>query len=242
MLTRLAIFLISLSLNLNLWFAVTDPSWLMLPAILVGWYLADAASGIIHMYMDYRQTRPGSGLEALYFYEGPRGAPEYQALFRSTMTHIGPIQRLIFDFKNHHPRPDALGRRRMLEQIGSTVIFVTLPESLALNLACIALPVPGWLVTVITVMLIGGTFAQYFHGTLHRDKNPRIILIMRKLHLLMTPEAHEKHHATLQRDFSTNSGWSNPVLNKAFNWLRRHGRLADEGLIPREAPRSHSSA
>src|SRR5205823_2243591 len=127
------------------------------------------------------------------------------------------------DFKNHHPRPDALGRRSLWRQIDSTVLFGTLPVSLALNLACLILPVPGWFVAGAVAMLIGGTFAQYFHGSLHRPDNPWFIEAMRRVGLLMTPAAHAKHHATLQRDFSTNCGWANPVLNRLFNLLRRRG-------------------
>ena len=91
---------------------------------------------------------------------------------------------------------------------------------------------PGWVVAGAVLLLLGGTFAQYFHGTLHRDDNPWPVLAMRRAGLLMTPAAHEKHHATLRRDFSTNCGWANPLLNRVFNALRSRGRLADHGLEP----------
>ena len=48
----------------------------------------------------------------------------------------------------------------------------------------------------------------------------------------MTPAAHQRHHDTLQRDFATNSGWSNPVINRLFLALRARGYLRDEGLVP----------
>ena len=229
---RLALSLFCLSVALNALFAAIDPSWWMVPAALAGWYLADAASGAIHMYMDYRPTSPGKGLNALYFYEGSRESPEYQALFRAAMARIGPIERLVYDFKNHHPRPHALGRRTLGRQINSTVLFGTLPFSLALNLLCAITAVPGWAMAGALALLVGGTFAQYFHGTLHRDDNPWFVGLLRRLRLLMTVAAHEKHHATLQRDFSTNCGWSNPLLNRLFNALRRRGRLGDAGLQP----------
>jgi hypothetical protein len=229
---RIAVILFWLSVVGNVLFAAADPHWLMLPAAIAGWYLADLASGAVHMYMDYRPCRPGNGLDALYFYEGDRTSDEYRAMFRTAMARIGPVERLVFDFKNHHPRPLALGRRPLGRQINSTILFGTLPYSLALNAACLMLPVPGWLVAGLIVLLIGGTFAQYFHGTLHRDDNPWFVTAMRRVGLLMTPQAHDLHHATLQRDFSTNCGWSNPLLNALFNALRRRGRLPDHGLEP----------
>jgi hypothetical protein len=229
---RIAVILFWLSVVSNVLFAAADPHWLMLPAAIAGWYLADLASGAVHMYMDYRPCRPGNGLDALYFYEGDRTSDEYRAMFRTAMARIGPVERLVFDFKNHHPRPLALGRRPLGRQINSTILFGTLPYSLALNAACLMLPVPGWLVAGLIVLLIGGTFAQYFHGTLHRNDNPWFVTAMRRVGLLMTPQAHDLHHATLQRDFSTNCGWSNPLLNALFNALRRRGRLPDHGLEP----------
>ncbi len=235
-LARIAYLLLAISLAGNLWF-VGVPGWAVLPAALAGWYLADLMSGAIHMYMDYRPCRTGVGLDRLYFYEGSRESADYQALFRDTMRRIGPIERLVFDFKNHHPRPHALGRRKLWRQIGSTVIIATLPASIGLNLLCwaatrIGWPVPGWFVAGVIAFLIGGTFAQYFHGTLHRDHNPWFVHLMRRLRLLMTPEAHAIHHDTLARDFSTNCGWSNPVLNRLFDRMQRRGGMDRAGLEP----------
>jgi hypothetical protein len=227
---------LALSLAANLWF-VGMPGWAVIPALFAGWYLADMMSGAIHMYMDYRPCRTGVGLDRLYFYEGSRESAQYQALFRETMGRINPLERLVFDFKNHHPRPLALGRRRLWRQIGSTVIVATLPASLALNALCwiglrVGWPVPGWFVAGTISFLVGGTFAQYFHGTLHRDENPWFIRLMRRLGLLMTPQAHELHHDSLARDFSTNCGWSNPLLNRLFDHMHRTGRLERSGLEP----------
>lgn len=232
MLMRLAITALILSGTANLAFAAADPSWWMLPAALAGWYVADMMSGIVHMIMDYHPARLGVGLDRLYFYNGSRESEEYRGLFRTSMAHLNPFERLVYDFKNHHPRPHALGRRTMLRQIGSTIVAGSLPLSLLLNIACLALPVPGWAVAGALSLLVGGTFAQYFHGTLHRDNNPWIVNAMRRVGLLMTPQAHQIHHDTLKRDFATNSGWSNAVLNPVFRFCHDKGWLRDEGLEP----------
>jgi len=231
----LALFLGSLALNLA--FALADPSWLAIPAALAAWYLADLMSGLIHMHMDYRACRPGMGLDAVFFYAGSRESAEYQQLFRERMARLNPFERISYDFKNHHPRPDALGRRKLWRLIGSTVIAGALPLSAAANLAAWLLPrwgvaVPGWLMAATFAFLVGGGFAQYFHGTLHRADNPWFIVAMRKARLLMSPAAHQIHHDTLQRDFATNSGWSNPLVNALFRYLRARGRLPDAHLEP----------
>lgn len=229
---RLVIFLFILSGGMNLYWAARDVGWLTLPALLTGWYAADMLSGLVHMFMDYHPCPHGKGLDQLYFYKGSRGSDKYQALFREKMAEINPFQRLVYDFKNHHPRPHALGRRTMMRQIGSTILAGALPLSLLFNLVCWAAPIPSWIAAGFLAMLIGGTFAQYFHGTLHREHNPWIVRSMRQLGLLMTPEAHKIHHDTLQRDFSTNCGWSNAVVNLIFEFGRKNGLFRDSGLEP----------
>ena len=92
---------------------------------------------------------------------------------------------------------------------------------------------PGWLVFGVAVLIAGGTLAQYFHGTLHRADNPWIVHAMRRVGLLMTPEAHALHHATLRRDFATNTGWSNPLVNLIFRAAISRGWLTEAGLEPR---------
>ncbi|NUT00695.1 MAG: carotenoid synthesis regulator CarF [Sphingomonas sp.] len=222
-------FLVSLGLNLML---AETPTLAWLPAALAGWYLADLASGLTHMIMDYKPCRRGVGLDQLYFYEGSRESADYLALRDRVWREIGPFEKLVYDFKNHHPRPEALGRRPMLVQIGSTIIFFAFPASVALNAAAWLLPLPGWLVFGNVVLIIGGTFAQYFHGTLHRADNPAIVRWMREVGLLMTPKAHQLHHDTLTRDFATNNGWSNPLINRLFAVAVRRRWLTENGLTP----------
>lgn len=226
----LGIFLASLALNAGA--VLADPSLACIPALLAGWYLADMASGLTHMLLDYRPTPTGARLDELYFYAGSRESEEYLALKRRRMAAVSPFVRLLYDFKTHHPVPMALGRRPVWRLIGSTVMLAALPVSLALNAAVLLWPVPGWATALLLALIVGGAFAQYFHGTLHRERIPAIIVGMRRVGLLMTPAAHQAHHDTLQRDFATNCGWSNPAINRLFVALRSRGYLKDEGLVP----------
>jgi hypothetical protein len=227
----LATFLLSVALNAA--GVLRDPSLLAIPAALAGWYAADLLSGLIHMIMDYRPCPKGKGLDRMFFYEGSRASPEYQALARETMARLNAFHRISYDFKNHHPRPDALGRRSVWRLIGSTVIAGALPLSLLGNVGVLTGTAPGWAMAFWVALLLGGAFAQYFHGTLHRRENPWFVNAMRRAGLLMTPAAHQIHHDTLQRDFATNCGWSNPVINRLFLALRTRGRLDPAGLEPR---------
>lgn len=223
-------FVLSMVANIGLSSGGLD--WRVIPAVLVGWFLADAASGVVHMYMDYRRCPSGRGLDQLFFYTGSRESREYLDLRRSVLKHINAFDRLVFDFKNHHPRPDALGRRGLTDLIWSSIAFVALPLSLLLNAAALIWPVPLWFTAGALVLLVGGALAQYFHSSLHRSDVPAVIKAMRAVGLLMTPSAHALHHSTLRRDFATNSGWSNRLLNPIFSFLHRRGVLVDAGLEP----------
>jgi hypothetical protein len=226
----IAAFLLSLTANIALSNGIMD--WRIIPACFIGWYLADAASGVVHMYMDYRHCPPGRGLDQLFFYSGSRSSEEYFELRRSVLKRVGTFDRLVFDFKNHHPRPDALGRRSLVDLIWSSIAFVALPLSLLLNVAAIVWAIPLWFTVGALMLLVGGGLAQYFHSSLHRADVPLAIKAMRAVGLLMTPSAHALHHATLRRDFATNSGWSNRLLNPIFTFLHRRGIFVDAGLEP----------
>ena len=221
-----------LSLALDLVIAAFHPDWRMIPAAFVGWYLADMVSGVVHMYMDYRPCIPGTGVRDLYFWEGPRDSPEFYALQAAVYARISTFERVVYDFKRHHPNPDQLGRNRMSQLMKEPVFLVTLPVSLALNIVFFLVPTPGWLIVGMVVLILGSSMTQVFHATLHRQDIGIGFRVMRRLGLLMSVSAHQLHHDTLKHDFSVISGWSNPVVNLFATFLLRIGALREEGLEP----------
>jgi hypothetical protein len=205
--------------------------WWVIPVALSAWYLADAQSGLVHMYMDYRPCTPHVGLKEIFFYQGSRESTEYLIMRKTAMQQISFFERVVYDFKNHHPRPNALGRRNFEEQTVSIALFL-LPFSILLNISTWYWSIPdSWLLGSV-VFLGGSMMTQYFHGTLHRAHNPWWVHLMRRARLLMIPNAHEIHHATLACDFATINGWSNPVLNAVFRFFQRRGGFDRRGLEP----------
>ena len=226
----ICLFLASLALDFALIGA--HPGWLMIPAALAGWYLADLASGLVHMYMDYRPCVPGTGLKDLYFWEGPRDSPEFLAKQREVYARISLFERVVYDFKKHHPFPDLLGRHSIWYLMKAPVMFVTLPLSLALNLVFWLTSPPGWLIVGAVTLLLGASLSQGFHGSLHRSDVGWGVRAMRRVGLLMSQTAHKKHHATLTQDFAVINGWSNPLVNFCTTALLRMRVLRSEGLEP----------
>jgi len=232
MLRRFAFLCFLASLAIGLALSMPAADWRAVPAVLAGWYIADLLSGAAHMYLDYRPCAVGMGIDRLYFYDGPRDGAEYLALKAQVFGRISPLERLVFDFKTHHPRPDALGHRTALYLATSPALIVALPAAVLLDVALWFGWVPGWMGIGLVALLFGGALSQYFHGSLHVEDPPWFVVAARRLKLLMTPRAHALHHATLNRDFGTTSGWANPLLNFVFNALRRRGMMPDSGLEP----------
>ena len=230
--SRLLFALFFLSLGVD--FVLIGPhlDWRMLPAALAGWYAADMASGLVHMYMDYRPCIPGTGLRELYFWEGSRDSPEFLARQAAVYARISTFERIVYDFKKHHPMPDLLGRHGMLYLMKGPVFLLTLPVSLALNLVFLLVPTPGWLIAGVAVFILGASMTQAFHGALHRQNVGFGVRAMRRLGLLMSVSSHKLHHETLTRDFSVISGWSNPAVNLWATLLLRIGALRSDGLEP----------
>jgi hypothetical protein len=204
----------------------------MIPAAFAGWYVADFFSGAVHMYMDYRPCTPGSGLKEIYFWEGSRETEAFAAKQAEVYARISRFERIVYDFKKHHPMPDLLGRHPLFHLMKAPTFLVVLPVSLAFNLLLLFWKAPGWLIVAVAVALVGSSLTQYFHGTLHRTQTCFMVRHMRRLGLLISLEGHQTHHETLVRDFSVISGWSNPVVNLLTKLLLERGWIDEAGLEP----------
>ncbi|MFM2090400.1 MAG: hypothetical protein RLZZ127_889 [Planctomycetota bacterium] len=208
------------------------PAWWWPLALALGWYVADATSGIIHAWLDYRPLPAGLGLGAVFNHSGRRDSPEYQAAKAEALVRLTPFERIVFEFKNHHPRPKALGRRSLIVLVGPSIITMSLPWCLAAHAMWFAGWLPEPLLVTLVASLAGGALAQYHHGVIHRDRIPAWARIGHRLGLLLTPARHEIHHQTLDRDFATLCGWSNPLVNGLFRIARRRGWCDPAGLEP----------
>jgi hypothetical protein len=225
-----ALFFASLALDLALAWPTLD--WRILPAMLGGWYAADLTSGLVHMYMDYRPCRPGTGLHELYFWQGSRDSEAFLTLQSQVYSRISAFERIVYDFKKHHPFPDLLGRHPFWHLAKGPVFVVVLPVSLALSVLFVLTQPPAWLLVGFVVFLLGAGTTQAFHGTLHKADVGPVIATMRRLGLAMSARAHKLHHDTLTQDFAVINGWSNPVVNFCAATLLRTGLLREEGLEP----------
>lgn len=214
------------------WSASQLSLWLLLLLSPIAWFLADALTGLAHIYLDYVSTTPNSGLRELYTYKGDKGSAEYLRQRASVMRHIGPIEQQAFGFKTHHLSPGAIGRRSFMRLVLPILYAVVLP-ALLLMAAFAALdvlpPAAAWIVALTTT---GVGLSQYFHSCSHRKQPPALMANLQRLRLIITPVEHHRHHMTFKQDFCIVSGWANPLVNAIFRWLWKRGWVNEAGLTP----------
>jgi hypothetical protein len=237
MLFRLAIAVFGVSLAFAVAALAREPSWTILPGLLVGWAVIDFCSGLVHMLLDYVPVPARMRMDLLYFAQD-RSSADYMRLRQEILGPVGPFWRIAFNFKYHHPRPNALGTRSLKQLCAETLYFAALPAALALDVALLVASPPPWLTAAAISMMIGALFIQYFHATLHRPVPPAFVAVMRRLRLLMTPEAHQHHHDVQDNSFAIIAGWSNPLLDPFFRVLVSAGICRTENLEP---PRSEAT-
>lgn len=235
----LALLTVSMLGNVALLWRVAD--WSVFPAALIAWYLVDFASGLVHILLDYAPLPARLELDRLYFHP-TRNTPEYNELKARLLRRAGPYYRLAYDFKTHHPRPDAFGERSFMHVSKPGIIYAALPASLALNIAGANFNLPAWFLAFAVVAIIGATFVQYCHSVLHRAQASAFVRALRRVYLLMTPAEHQKHHDTIKQAFCMINGWANPVVDAIFKTMHRRGIVTDGDLEPPRVSRPPAAA
>lgn len=224
-------FMIQAALGVMFLVSMSSQWWglLLLPIAL---YLADALSGLAHLFLDYRYTTPGVGLKELYFYKGDKGSDDYLAKRALAMAKISALEKVVFDFKTHHLSPGALARRSFLRLAAPMVAFIGFPVALLCALLFtfdLANPTVLLLVALISLLL---SVAQYAHSCSHRKENGALVTFLQNTGIFISREKHDTHHQDLGVDFCILSGIANPLVNRIFNFFRRRGWVHEDGLTP----------
>jgi hypothetical protein len=143
---------------------------------------------------------------------------------------VGPY--LIASFREHHRDPGSIARHGFLERTGSNafaaaaflgVVSAVLPAlggaALAAAAAGLALAASLWT-----------AFTNEIHLQAHRERPARLARALQRYRLVLSPEAHARHHAgPHDRAYCIATGWANAALDRlrVFTRLeRRFGRSA----------------
>ena len=178
---------ISLAIRITAALVAGASAGFALPALLLGYLLADFITGTTHWFCD--------------------------TFFETDTAIIG--KTVIQPFREHHVYPQRITRYRFIEQ-DTTSFFLMLPLLAATFAPGAPQPegVGGLLGYCFVLGLSIGLFGtNLFHKWAHEDAPPAVIRWLQRRGLILSPERHQRHHGDYSRGFCVTSGWMNPLLD-----------------------------
>lgn len=167
--------------------------------------LADLASGLVHWFAD-RYLDPATPV-------------------------LGPM--LIEPFREHHRDPTAMTRHDFFEVSGNNGL-ATLPLAALLLAAGLDGGDPLWwkAAGVVALAFSLAIFAtNQLHAWAHAGRPPGWVRRLQRRRLVLSPEAHARHHAHgHDRAYCVTTGWLNPLLDRTRAFPRLEAGLARLGL------------
>jgi len=167
--------------------AAGSPAWLILPALLLGYLLADLLSGTAHWFCD--------------------------TFFEEDTPVIGKI--VIQPFRDHHVHPQRITRYRFIEQDTTNFFLLLAPLALAFWLGAPRTGSGAALLWCcgLAGLALGSFGTNCFHKWAHARKAPVVVRWLQRSGLILGPGRHQHHHGDYSRGFCVTSGWMNPLLD-----------------------------
>jgi len=195
------ILLCSLFIKLSLHGFTYGLSWLVLPALFLGYLLADFITGTIHWFCD--------------------------SFFDEETPVIGNF--IIYSFREHHSHPLIITKDKFIEQ-DTTSFFIFMPFlyfATFTEISYLNSPNSIYGHFILIGVCIGTFCTNLFHKWAHQRNQNFIIKKLQKLGLILNPNSHKKHHVDHSRGYCVTSGLMNPILDyiKFYPNLERFIRL-----------------
>lgn len=130
-------------------------------------------------------------------------------VYHYVMDHRKPTDWLIggqvADFMAHHADRQSMAKASLWSRNWMNAVA----SLLALLFAWLW---PASAVFWVTVWL-GGTISQEAHQWAHAADVPKLVRALQKVGVLISPEAHERHHSDFERCYGVLNGWSHGTLD-----------------------------
>ena len=181
------ILLCSLFIKLSLHGFIYGLSWLVLPALFLGYLLADFITGTIHWFCD--------------------------TFFDEETPVIGNF--IIYSFREHHSHPLLITKDKFIEQ-DTTSFFIFMPFlyfATFTEISYLNSPNSIYGHFILIGVCIGTFCTNLFHKWAHQRNQNFIIKKMQKSGLILNPNSHKKHHVDHSKGYCVTSGLMNPILD-----------------------------
>ena len=187
--------------------------WLAM-GLLVGYLLADLLSGTVHWFCDS------------FF------APDTPLIGRT----------IIHPFRDHHDHPDAITRYRFLQQDSTSYIIIIPPLLLALRAGGpdVTTPTSVFVHGLLFAFAVGALGTNAFHKWAHARRVPPGVRWLQRRGLILSPEAHGRHHSAYTHGYCVTHGWMNAILDR-IDFFGRMERLI-RSVIGRPRPEDRARA
>ena len=178
---------------------LTPSAWPWLATgFLVGYLLADLLSGTVHWFCD--------------------------SFFAPDTPWIG--RTIIHPFRDHHDHPDAITQYGFLEQDSTSYIIIIPPLLLALRAGGpdVTSPTAVFIHGLLFAFAVGALGTNLFHKWAHAPRVPPGVRWLQSRGLILSPEAHHRHHSAYTHGYCVTHGWMNVILDR-FDLFGRAERL-----------------
>ncbi len=116
-------------------------------------------------------------------------------------------------FQWHHLDPGGLCRGPICETLESAALILV-PLLLLTAILTLLGALPRWFALALSSTGLIVLFCQVIHRWSHNEHNHWAVRALQKTRLIVTPEAHDKHHQPPHGShYAIVSGWSNPALD-----------------------------
>ncbi len=142
-------------------------------------------------------------------------------------------------FRHHHVDQKAITTHDFIETNGHNISLTTIYSVSGLLVLRSEEPVTLFSVFVCMSLLCATVFTAFtsqIHKWAHQDKPSRVVALLQRARLVLSPEHHAKHHsAPYNRNYCITVGWMNGPLRaiRFFETLERT-ITAVTGVLPRE--------
>jgi hypothetical protein len=200
--------------------------------VLLGIYVADLISGIVHLYLDYQEVKDAKlRLHVETTIPNVTKFEENDDLFKTA----SPMDKYLWNFHVHHDAPYP-SRDSEFELVMQIVRPLFLPLC-----GLIWLYRVGYMGDTTARIVFGalsvGPFMQKLHFLAHarnhgvltdKDFFGAVLCWAQDIGLILSPKEHKRHHEEFDCNFCIVNGWANPLLNRVRILLSAVGLLASE--------------